>query len=267
MSDAPQPPPSEPSSPAPAPTGGWSAPPPTPPPAPQPPPPAPGWQQPPPPQQTWAPTPAEPAQWVPGPVYRPPTPGPGAGPAPAPPTSGARLYVGLALVVAGASVVLAVLVAILTIDAAEFSFIDFTFTNRLQNGTAFVTLPVVLVLPLALLLAHDDAAPERAGLARTVVLGATVLGATFSVLALVRLVANLAGDDLFVATSTAGALFFDLACLLVAVASTSWGSTLLRRPARPPAPEPERSIGSPWAPPTMPPRAPPPPSDWPPFQP
>ena len=177
----------------------------------------------------------------------------------------------MALVAAGAAVIIAVLVAILTINADDFSFLEFTFANRLQSGTSFITLPVVLLLPLALLLAHDGGegvdGPGEAGLSRMVVVGVTVLGTAFSVLTVVRLVANLTGDDLFVTTSTASAVFFDLACLLVAVASTLWAYRLLPSGA-PPAPEPERQEGSPWAPPTLPPQlppqGPPPLPEWPP---
>jgi len=271
MSDAPQPPPGE----QPGPPPGWGTPPPAPPPGEQAGPP-PGWGAPPPAPPGWGAPPAG----GPPPGWGAPPPqqqwGPGYAPAAAPRTPSAlasaspRVLVALGLVLAGASVLLAVLLTIVTIDADDYSFVDFGFLDRLQLGTGLVNLPLLLLLPLALLLTHPDG--DRDGdpspLRRLVVLGATVLGAAFTVFALLRLIADLGGEEAFVTSATKpGAFFYDLATILVAAASTYWAFRLLQAAtarSAGAAPQPQPAPDGGWGPPPagsqQPP--PPPPTGW-----
>lgn len=185
-----------------------------------------------------------PPSGYPPPGYQPPAPGypPGAsaaGPPSAPsqpnPLAGlerqpARLMA-LALVAAGALVLLAVLIAIATADA---DFIDLTFLNRIQVGASLLDLPFLFLVPLALLLNRTGGDDRQGGPGRLVVLGCTGLGAAFVFFLLLRLIGNLSGEEFLVPTQSKGAAFFyDAAHLLVAAAGTYWAFTELQRMSRP----------------------------------
>ena len=213
---------------------------------PQQPPPYPG-QQPP----QWGappPQPGPPPGWAQGqPAY-------GAPAAPAAPnmlqTTAPRVLAALAIVLALVVHLLGVLVSLITIDTDDF-------LSRVAFSFDAVDIRLVGLLALALLLVRgtDDDAPPATGMGRMVVLGATVLGAVFTVFCLIGTLADL-GADFFDNDSKASTFFFDVARLLLAAAVTWWAYRELAKAGGVPA-------GMPGGPPSAPPQqwSPPPAND------
>ncbi|MGI8759260.1 MAG: hypothetical protein ACR2K0_08125 [Acidimicrobiales bacterium] len=171
-----------------------------------------------------------------------------------------RLAVALALVGAGAVVVVAVLVGMATVPADVATRLDVGILQRVQLGARFVDLGVVVAVSVAVLLAGlvepGATTPASEQATRTVLSGASAIGAALGLLVFLRLVADLAGGAL-AGPSRAGAVVYDLACLLVAGAGASWAYQELqrRRPessvAAPPVPPPS-APGFPLGPPPAP---------------
>lgn len=176
-----------------------------------------------------------------------------------------RLLVALALVVAAGLTLVAVLLTMPTISPEEFGFTHFGFLDRVQIGTRLLDVPVLLLVPVAVLLAR---LVERGGggappVARTVLVGATAVGATLALFVLLRLVAHLGGQEYLVGPMPKiGSFFYDLGALLVAVAGPYWAFWELQRsrpgtapaggrPAEPPS-FPSPPPGPPGAPPRPP---------------
>ena len=179
----------------------------------------------------WQPQGQPPPGWAAAP-YGPP-------PAPRPSflrSAPGRVLMGLALAIAGGVVFLGVLLHILTMEG------DLDFMDRLRVALAPVFIPMLLLLPLALLLVRgvDDDAEPASGLGRTVVLLVTMLAAAFVVLAFLKLIADLTLDDDFTfgATSKAASFFYDLGAMLVAAAAGWWAYRELQRASgMPPGPQ------------------------------
>ena len=177
-----------------------------------------------------------------------------------------RLLVALALVAAAALTLLAVLVTMPTISPEDFNFTHFGFLDRVQIGTRLLDVPVLLLVPVAVLLARlvERGAGGAPPLARTVLASATVVGAALALFVFLRLVAHLGGQEYLVSPMPkVGSLFYDLGGLLVAVTGPYWAFYELQRTrsAADPAPGGART-GRSWfpPPPSGPPDASPPPS-------
>lgn len=177
-----------------------------------------------------------------------------------------RLLVALALVAAAALTLLAVLVTMPTISPEDFNFAHFGFLDRVQIGTRLLDVPVLLLVPVAVLLARlvERGAGGAPPMARTVLASATVVGAALALFVFLRLVAHLGGQEYLVSPMPkAGSLFYDLGGLLVAVTGPYWAFYELQRTrsaADPAAGDAQR--GRSWFPPPPPgpPDASPPPS-------
>ena len=177
-----------------------------------------------------------------------------------------RLLVALALVAAAALTLLAVLVTMPTISPEDFNFAHFGFLDRVQIGTRLLDVPVLLLVPVAVLLARlvERGAGGAPPMARTVLASATVVGAALALFVFLRLVAHLGGQEYLVSPMPkAGSLFYDLGGLLVAVTGPYWAFYELQRTrsAADPAPG-DAQRGRSWFPPPPPgpPDASPPPS-------
>lgn len=180
------------------------------------------------------------------------------------------LVMALVLLVAGALVLVGMLVAMATFSTDGLGP-GSAFGNRIRAGTDLIAAPLVLLVPLALLLLHHQPAPtdERAGppgsdLPYLLSVAAAALSGAFAVFLLLRLVVNLfEGGE---ASVRSVLLFTDLAALIVVLGSLHWALFEVRRsrelsgPAwEPPSP----SAGSDWR--SSPPAASPgssPPADW-----
>ncbi|MBW3547571.1 MAG: hypothetical protein KY452_05480 [Actinobacteria bacterium] len=178
-----------------------------------------------------------------------------------------RLLVALALVAAAALTLLAVLVTMPTISPEDFNFAHFGFLDRVQIGTRLLDVPVLLLVPVAVLLARlvERGAGGAPPMARTVLASATVVGAALAFFVFLRLVAHLGGQEYLVSPMPKlGSLFYDLGGLLVAVTGPYWAFYELQRTrstAADPAPG-DAQTGPSWFPPPSPgpPDASPPPS-------
>ncbi|HUF31731.1 MAG TPA: hypothetical protein VMN58_00810 [Acidimicrobiales bacterium] len=151
--------------------------------------------------------------------------------------------------VAGGLALVAVLLAmasnaggVLGVRGGGFPF-EFGFFERVQLGTRGLSVPLLLLVPLAIHLACTPGDPGRDptddGLPRMVITVATVIAAAFAFLVALRLVANLVGEELFIAAgggvgTRAAAVVYDLAALVVAVAATAWGARRLQGDAQGP---------------------------------
>ncbi len=178
-----------------------------------------------------------------------------------------RLVLALALVGAVAMMQLSVLLAMVSLPGAGIaSGTTLGPLVRIQYGTRLLDVGVLLLVPLAVLLARlaePSAASPAHPATRTVLIGGSAGGAASSFLLALRLVADLAGDPRLVAQSLPGALVYDLGLLVVAVAGAFWAYQELQRtpPARPgsrpgdeaPPPSPPASPGFPSGPPVAPP--------------
>ncbi len=187
-----------------------------------------------------------------------------------------RLVLALALVGATALVLLAAVIDMLALPGAA-SQVRLGLLARIQLGTQLLDLGVLVLVPLAVLLARlvepGGAAPHLQA-TRSVVLGATAVGAASTFLLLLRLVADLglvADPGVQVPTLVGpGTIVRDLALVLVAGTGALWASRELQRvpsSSPPPAgPSPANSTsdvppalgarpGMPASPPTGPPPA------------
>lgn len=167
-----------------------------------------------------------------------------------------RLLVALALVAAAALTLLAVLVTMPTISPEDFNFAHFGFLDRVQIGTRLLDVPVLLLVPVAVLLARlvERGAGGAPPMARTVLASATVVGAALALFVFLRLVAHLGGQEYLVSPMPkAGSLFYDLGGLLVAVTGPYWAFYELQRTrsAADPAPG-DAQRGRSWFPPPPP---------------
>lgn len=143
-----------------------------------------------------------------------------------------RLLVALALVAAAALTLLAVLVTMPTISPEDFNFVHFGFLDRLQIGTRLLEVPVLLLVPVAVLLARlvERGAGGAPPMARTVLASATVVGTALALFVFLRLVAHLGGQEYLVSPMPkVGSLFSDLGGLLVAVTGPYWAYYELQR--------------------------------------
>jgi hypothetical protein len=176
-----------------------------------------------------------------------------------------RLVVALILVVAAGLTLVAVLLTMPTISPEEFGFASFGFLDRIQIGTRPLDVPVLLLVPVAVLLAR---LVERGGggappAATTVLAAATAVGAALALFVLLRLLAHLGGQEYLVdPMPKLGSFFYDLGALLVAVAGPYWAFSELQRTRPGPAPAGGRQGGPPPfpPPPPAPPRPPRPPA-------
>ena len=176
-----------------------------------------------------------------------------------------RLLMALALVAAGALTVLSVLIAMVSLPGgALLSGTTLGPLARIQYGTRLLDPGVLLLLPLAVLLARlaertPETPPHPA--ARTVLVGAAAVGAASAFLLSLRLVADIGGDARLLPQTLAGSLVYDVGLLLIAVASAFWAyrevGTALPAPNVPVGPSP--ATESPVTPATPPERLPPPP--------
>ncbi len=143
-----------------------------------------------------------------------------------------RLLVALALVFAAALTLLAVLVTMPTISPEDFNFVHFGFLDRVQIGTRLLEVPVLLLVPVAVLLARlvERGAGGAPPMARTVLASATVVGTALALFVFLRLVAHLGGQEYLVSPMPkVGSLFYDLGGLLVAVTGPYWAYYELQR--------------------------------------
>lgn len=187
---------------------------------------------------------------------------------PAPPLSlgtiPPRLVVALALVGAGGVALVAVLVTMATVPDGTGLGLEIGVLQRMQLGTRFLDVGLLVLVPLAVLLAglvEPGTAPAEQA-TRAVLTGASAVGASLVFFVALRLLANLGGGDL-VGPSTAGVLLYDLACLLVAGVGALWAYEELRRrrpksstPAPSSPPPPAAPGGFPQGPPLAGPPAP-----------
>ncbi|HEV2766935.1 MAG TPA: hypothetical protein VGV63_04395 [Acidimicrobiales bacterium] len=176
-----------------------------------------------------------------------------AGPGGTPP----RLLVALALVAAAALTLLAVMVTMAAISPGDFQDVaHFTFLDRVQIGTGLLDAPVLLLVPVAVLLARlvergTEGAPS---MARTVLASATVVGAGLALFVLLRLVGHLGGQEYLVGpVPKVGNCFHDVGGLLGAVTGPYWAYYELQRTSSGGNPAEEGSqAGRPWFPPPPP---------------
>lgn len=179
-----------------------------------------------------------------------------------------RLLMALALVAAGALVQLSVVVTMVSLPPGIVSR-PVGALLRIQFGTELLDLGVLLLVPLAVLLARlvePSAASPAHPATRTVLLGASAVGAASGFLLSLRLVADLVGDARVMNLTLPGALVYDVGLLLIAVAGAFWAYRELGRtpsgvsdaaPLPPPAGEPSPPPSPPGFP-SGPPLAPPP---------
>lgn len=179
------------------------------------------------------------------------TPSP-AGPAGTPP----RLLVALALVAAAALTLLAVLVTMAAISPGDFQgVVHFTFLDRVQIGTGLLETPVLVLVPVAVLLARlvERGTGGAPPMARTVLASATVVGAGLALFVLLRLVGHLGGQEYLVGpVPKLGNFFHDVGGLLVAVAGPYWAYYELQRTRSGGDPAAGGGQARPWFPPPPP---------------
>lgn len=187
----------------------------------------------------------------------------------------ARLLMALALVAAAALTELAVLIAIVTLPGdGVIAGSTLGLLARIQIGTHLLDLGVLLLIPVAVFLARlvePSAASPAQPATRTVLLGASAVGSAAIFLVALRLLADLAGEELLAQTVPA-TFVYDLSLLLIAAAGASWAYWELQRTPPAPAEHPPATMPDPGPPPprpssgfpTGPPVAPPPPEQPPP---
>lgn len=163
-----------------------------------------------------------------------------------------RLLVALALVGAAGLVMLAAMVTMVTVSSSHLGIAAHVgLLDRIRLGTRLVDLPVLALLPLAVLMARlvePGGRPAPLAATRAVLAGSAALGAALAFLVLLRVMADLSGQELFVdSRPRLATLLANLASLLVAVAGAAWALRELQRTPRtvpaapPPLPPPPRS--------------------------
>lgn len=187
-----------------------------------------------------------------------------------------RLSVALALVGAAGLVVLAEVVTMATVSSPDLGVVAYVgLADRIRLGTRLVELPVLLALPLAVLLSRlvePAAARSPVAATRAVLIGAAAVGAALTLLVVLRLLADLGGQQLVLdPRPKLAALLVNLSSLLVAGTGAGWAWRELQRTPRPvTSPEPSPApLSAPRTPATGFPAGPPPPtsppgraSDW-----
>lgn len=188
-----------------------------------------------------------------------------------------RLLMALALVAAAALIQLSVLIAIVSLPGdAVIASTTLGLMGRIQIGTHLLDLGALLLIPAAVFLArlveYSAASPAQPA-TRTVLLGASAVGSASIFLIVLRLLADVAGEDLLAQTLPT-TFVYDLSLLLVAAAGAAWAYWELQRtppvPAEhPPAPMPDPNPSRPRPTsgfPSGPPVGPPPPEQPPPHR-
>ena len=149
-----------------------------------------------------------------------------------------RLLVALALVAAVALTQVAAVLAMLVAGGDAALSGELGLLARIHFGARLVDFGVLLLVPLALLLARPIEADVDARVhpaVRSVLLGASSVGAAAAFLLALRVLADLGGGD-FLPAGVASALLVDLAHLLVAFTGAWWAYRELQR--TPPSPKP-----------------------------
>ncbi len=168
-----------------------------------------------------------------------------------------RLVVALALVGAAGLIVLAEVVTMASVSSPDLGVVaEIGLLDRLRLGTRLIDLPVVSVVPLAVLLSRLVEAGSPRGhqaATRAVLCGASAVGASLVLLVLVRLLADLGGQEYVIdPRPRLAALLVDLGSLLVASAGAAWAYRELQR-----SPHPDRMASSRPSAPAPPPSPPP----------
>jgi len=188
-----------------------------------------------------------------------------------------RLLMALTLVAAGALTQLSAFIAMVSLPGGGLvTGAALGPLARIQYGTRLLDPGVLLLVPLAVLLARlvepSPASPAHPA-TRTVLIGASAVGAASAFLLSLRLVADVGGDARLLPQTLPGSLVYDLGLLLVAVAGALWAYRELgRRPSGvsdavvtpPPPPDEPSPPPSPTGFPSGPPLAPPPAPEHPP---
>ena len=164
-----------------------------------------------------------------------------------------RLLVALGLVGAAGLVLLSEVVTMVTVSSSDVGLAaQAGVLDRIRLGTRLVDLPVLAVLPVAVLLARlvePGAARSPLAATRAVLAGAGSVGSALVVLVILRTLADVAGEELLVdSRPPLATLLADLAALVVAIAGAGWA---LRELQRTPRPELRTSPASPTAPPPV----------------
>lgn len=178
-----------------------------------------------------------------------------------------RLLMALALVAASALTQVSVFIAMVSLPGGGLaSGATLGPLARIQYGTRLLDPGVLLLVPLAVLLARlvepgADAPAHPA--TRTALIGASAVGAASAFLLALRLVADLGGDARLLPQTLPGSLVYDVGLLLIAAAGSFWAYRELGRTpsgapgaAAPPSPEaaaPPSPPGFPSGPPLAPP--------------
>lgn len=165
-----------------------------------------------------------------------------------------RLLVALALVGAAALSLAAAVLAMLVVGSGELAVsVEIGLLSRIQYGTRLLDIGVLLLIPLAVLLARLveplAGAPAHPAV-RSVLLGASAVGSAAAFLVLLRVVADLGGGDFLVA-GIGPSLLIDVGQLLVAATGALWAYRELQRtPAmsHPTPPPPVRTTAASFAP-------------------
>ena len=164
-----------------------------------------------------------------------------------------RLLVALALVGAAGLVLLSEVVTMVTVSSSDAGLAaQVGVLDRIRLGTRLADLPVLALLPVAVLLARlvePGAARSPLAATRAVLAGAAAVGSALVVLVVLRTLADVAGEDLLVdSRPPLATLLADLAALAVALAGAGWA---LRELGRTPRPESATSAPTATAPPPV----------------
>lgn len=146
-------------------------------------------------------------------------------------TTPPRLLLALALVGAAGLILVAAVLAMVTVGLGGVLGADLGLLQRLQFGTGFLDIGVLLLVPLAVLLARlvePDAGTPAHPAVRSVVLGASAVGPAALFLILLRVLSNL-GVSGVPPGARASVLLADIGHLLVACAGAWWAYQELQR--------------------------------------
>lgn len=139
-------------------------------------------------------------------------------------TTPPRLLLALALVGAAALTLVAAVLALALVGSGDVLSADLRLPERIQFGTRFVDIGVLLLVPLAVLLARsvepDGGAPAHPAV-RSVLLGASAVGPAATFLVVLRVLADI-GFGAIPPGDLASVLLVDIGHLLVAGAGAWW---------------------------------------------